>query len=118
MQNTGENFGDLLGVLTEDELNQYGRVALDQVELANRWFNVQVPLVVFGAALGLWGLWLGLVDGFSFRTLYWIAPGLIAIYWLSRSVKSGRLWRGHYSVVHDELERRGDAMMDTGSKSK
>ena len=53
-QNTGDGWHSLLDALTDEELDQYGRMAIDQVRLEVRWAWLQLILAVAGLALAGW----------------------------------------------------------------
>ncbi len=106
MQNTGEDWDQLLQVLTDEELKQYGQMALDQVALENRWAWAQAGLALVAVAVAGWGVWTGFKSGFGFGSLYWLVPLAIAIYWPYRSARTRRLWNVHFKTVNGELVRR------------
>jgi len=113
-----EDWGALLGALTIEELQQYGRIALDQVVRTGRWFWVQIAVLGLTLGLACWGLWSDLKTGFRFETLYWVGPGLLAIYWLYRSANARRLWSVHFEAVNGELARRGEGLMNLKTETK
>ncbi len=123
MPNTGdeigtEDWGELLGALTLEELQQYGQIALDQLALAGRWFWLQIIALVLAVAIVFWGVWSDLKMGLRMESLYWVAPALMVIYWLYRSGKAQKLWLGHFAAVNGELARRGEGLMSMGTDLK
>ncbi len=123
MQNTGddlstEDWGELLGALTLEELRQYGQIALDQLALAGRWFWLQIVALVWAVGIACWGIWSDLKTGLKIESVYWIAPVVIVIYWIYRSAKARKLWSRHFAAVNGEFVRRGKGMMRMGSELK
>jgi len=113
-----EDWSALLGALTIEELRHYGRISLDQVVRAGRWFWVQIVVLALTLGLACWGLWSGLKTGIRLETLYWAGPGLLAVYWLYRSAKARRLWSMHFDAVNGELSRRGEGLMNLKTETK
>ncbi|KUO58080.1 MAG: hypothetical protein APF80_08640 [Alphaproteobacteria bacterium BRH_c36] len=109
MQNTGEDWKRLLGVLTEEELAQYAQMALDQVRRETSRAALHVALLLSGVGLMGWAGWtiyrLGEVGSLVYLAL---AAAGVCIYIPWRSVKTRKLWLGHYVRVKQELSRRQD----------
>lgn len=115
MQNTADDWDGLLGVMTEDELRQYGQVATDQMAQVDNRFPVRLAFLVGCGFLALWGLWKDFTAGIGFATIYWVLPFGLAVYWQYRSVRFRRLWSEHFAVVNGELARRISGMNETGA---
>ncbi len=105
--NTGEGWGSLLGVLTDEELGQYAQVATDQIAREVRWWWLHALMVVSAVALAGWvGIrWFSEGLGIE-RLVYGIGAVLFLAYWPYRSAKTKRLWREHRNAVEGELARR------------
>ncbi|MBU2581064.1 MAG: hypothetical protein KJ622_05030 [Alphaproteobacteria bacterium] len=118
MQNTGEKWAGLLGVLTEEELDQYGQMALDQVRHESSRAAIHATMLLAAVALIGWAGWtiyrLGEAGALVYLAL--AAAGLL-IYMPWRSVKTRKLWLGHYARVEQELARRRDDDKATGRQT-
>ncbi len=104
--NTAEGWGSLLGLLTEEELNQYGRIAQDQIRRETRWRWAQILAGFAAAGLTVW-MSFRLFQG-GMERFRWLPLGLVVLlsYWPYRGRKTRRLWQGHYEAVQAELARR------------
>ncbi len=93
-------------MLTEEELDQYGQMAQDQISREDRWRWAQAAAGFVAAALAVW-ISVRLIQG-GWERFWWLPLGLAAVlsYWPYRSLKTRRLWQGHYDAVKQELERR------------
>lgn len=115
MQNTGESWRGLLGVLTDEELAQYGQMAMDQVRIETRRNWAYGLMILAGLALIAWSAWtmfgLGKTGWLVYLAL--LAAGIF-IYLPWRSVKTRKLWLGHYERVKNELARRNDGSENNG----
>ncbi|MCH9806436.1 MAG: hypothetical protein K0U74_01770 [Alphaproteobacteria bacterium] len=109
MQNTGEGWRGLLGVLTDEELTQYGQMALDQVRRETSRNLIYGLMVIAGLALIAWAAWTIYGIGETGWLVY-LALGAagILVYLPWRSVKTRKLWLGHYERVKQELARRNE----------
>lgn len=117
MQNTGENWKGLLGVLTEEELAQYAQMAMDQVRRETSRAALHVVLFVTGLGLMGWAGWTIYRLGEAGLPVYLaLAAAGVCIYVPWRSVKTRKLWLGHYKRVEQELSRRQTGA--EGSKRK
>ncbi len=108
-QNTGEGWHELLDALTDEELDQYGRMAIDQVRLEVRWAWLQVILVALGLALAGWTVVKTLEIGFDRTRFFSFALAGALLYWPYRSARTRALWKGHNNLVRRELARRQSA---------
>lgn len=113
MHDTGERWSDLLGYLTDEELDQYGRMALDQARKERARLSLHILLVL--AALGLiaWASWTIYHVGEAGWLVYLelIAAGIcLYIPWLS--IKSRERWLGHFARVNEERARRQESAAD------
>lgn len=107
MQNTGEKWNGLLGILTEEELDQYGQMAMDQVRKETRRGILHVPMVLAAVALLLWSAWTIYYVGEPGWLVYVaLAAAALFVYIPWRSVKTRKLWQGHYERVKEEMARR------------
>lgn len=104
--NSGEGWGELLKVLSDEELDQYATLANDQVRQERRW--VWIQLIMLAAAIGLtvWLVWRAARQGPDMSTLYASALAIGLIYWPWRSAKVCRLWKRHSAAVGQEVARR------------
>jgi len=100
----------LLRSLTNEELDQYGRVALDQMQREDRWKILQGFFVLVAALVALWSVGRMYSAGFSASTLYTLGISALMGYWPYRSAKSKRLWRGHLDAVRGEKARRAEVV--------
>ncbi len=107
MLNTGEDWRGLLGVLTEEELNQYGSMAMDQVRRETNRTLLNLLMLLTALALIAWAGWTIYHVGESGWLVY-LALGLagVFVYFPWRSAKTKKLWLGHYERVKQELDRR------------
>ena len=109
MQNTGENWTGLLGVLTEEELDQYAQMAMDQVRHETSRAVLHVAMLIAGLGLVGWAGWTIYRLGEAGWSVYLaLATAGVCIYIPWRSVKTRKLWLRHYARVKQELERRQD----------
>ncbi|MDX2289339.1 MAG: hypothetical protein NW217_11030 [Hyphomicrobiaceae bacterium] len=107
MRNTGEaGWSEMLDVLSEDELRQYGQMALDQMKIEARWAWLQAFLIAGGLLCLAYGVVGGVRRGADWAVIYAFAASAGLLYWPWRSRQIKRLWRGHYDAVKHELERR------------
>jgi hypothetical protein len=96
----------LLQLLSDDELQRYGAIALDQYDKELRYWWAQalfaIGAVVSGALLAR-GLVVSGVGRLAFLTLgfSWVLG-----YWPYRSAKTRALWWSHYAAVLAEQARR------------
>lgn len=107
MLNTGESWRGLLGVLTDEELKQYGSMALDQVRRETNRTLLNVLMLLAAVALIAWASWTIYYVGESGWLVYLaLATAGLFVYMPWRSVKTKKLWLGHYERVKQELDRR------------
>ncbi|MDX2257319.1 MAG: hypothetical protein NW205_00230 [Hyphomicrobiaceae bacterium] len=107
MPNTAERgWAGMLDVLSDDELAQYGRMALDQVALERRWAWLQALLVAAAAGVMAWVLLAGWRRGFDWTLVPALFGLAVIVYWPWRSIRTRQLWRTQHDVVMGELERR------------
>ena len=101
-----QGWGQLLNVLTNEELEQYGQLARDQISGEFRRVWVYFGLVVVSLGLVVSGLWMLSHGGFGWIGYFALGIGIVLLYWPYRSIMTCRLWEGHYQAVRKELERR------------
>lgn len=107
MQNTGENWAGLLHVLTDEELDQYGQMAMDQVRHETSRTILHVLMLLVAVALIGWSGWTIYYVGDTGWLVYLaLAAAGLFVYIPWRSVKTRKLWLGHYARVKQELARR------------
>ena len=104
--NSGEGWDELLKVLSDEELDQYAEMAMDQVRQERRWAWAQLILLAASMALTVWFVWRAARHGPDMSTLYAFALAIGLIYWPWRSAKTRRLWQGHCTAVKQEMARR------------
>ena len=110
MQNTGENWAGLLGVLTDEELDQYGQMAMDQVRQETNRTILHLLMLLGAVALIFWAGWTIYYVGKTGWPVYLaLAAAGLFVYIPWRSVKTRKLWLGHYDRVKQELARRQSA---------
>lgn len=109
--NSGEGWSELLKVLSDEELDQYAAMAMDQVRQERRWAWAQLFLLATSVALTVWLVWRAARQGPDMSTLYESVAAVGLLYWPWRSAKIRRLWQGHCAAVKQEMARRrqGDA---------
>ncbi len=112
---TSQNWGQLLNLLTNEELEQYGQLARDQI--AGEFGRLGVYVVLVMASLGLLAaaVWMFLEGNFGWTSFLALGIGVILLYWPYRSLMTCRLWNEHYRAVCGELERREGSNVECGS---
>lgn len=115
MRNTGENWTGLLGVLTEEELDQYGQMAMDQVRRETRRGVLHALMLIAAVALITVAGWRIYFTGeLGWLVVLALASAGLFVYIPWRSVKTRKLWLGHYERVKQEIARRQGENEQTG----
>jgi hypothetical protein len=108
-RNSGEGWLGLLQALTDEELEQYARLARDQVLREERWKWVKAASGFLAAGVLAWAGARMLTLGPDRVKFYALGISGMLGYWPYRAVRSRRLWQAHLDAVRAEQARRRDA---------
>ena len=107
-------WGRLLDALTEEELEQYGQLARDQIRGEYARVGVYVGLVAVSIGLTAAAIWMFHEGGYGWFCYFALGLGLVLLYWPYRAVMTCILWDKHYQAVRGELERRAEGNESSG----
>lgn len=102
-----EGWRGLLGVLSDEELGQYGDMALDQARQESRRAAVHAVMLIAAICLIAWAAWTIYTDTVGGWLVYLaLAASAVLIYLPWQSLKVRKLWLGHHARVREEVARR------------
>lgn len=97
----------LIRDLSDEELDQFGKLAADQLRQEFRlvWLEVGLVLVALGALA--WAVVSVARFGFDRMAVVACLGAMAALYWPWRQDRLRRVWRRHIGAVREERVRRG-----------
>jgi hypothetical protein len=98
----------LLRDLSDEELDQYARIADDQMRREDRLDWAQVAIGILAIATLVWTLFLTIQSGFDRGRAAAAGLASVTLYWPYRKAKARRIWREQRA----ERARRSDANSD------
>ncbi len=99
----------LLRELSDEELDQYARLAADQVRRENRFAWAQVALALFSALTLVWTFFSAIGGGLDRARVAAVGLAGLMLYWPYRKAKSRRVWQRHIAATREEQARRAEA---------
>ncbi len=103
----GEGWRGLLGVLSDEELGQYGELALDQARKESQRAALHAVMLLAAMCLIAWASWTIYHDGQTGWLVYLaLVAGGVLVYLPWQSLKVRKLWLGHHARVEEEVARR------------